>query len=49
MQKCDNLDAYGEQLDQARANYSELLKEYIRNMDHMTEEEVEELQKKSLM
>lgn len=39
MQKC-------EKLDQARANYSDLLREYIRNMDHMTEEEVKAMQKK---
>lgn len=46
MQKCENLDVYGEQLDQARANYSDLLREYIRNMDHMTEEEAEAMRKK---
>lgn len=46
MQKCENLDVYGEQLDQARANHSDLLREYIRNMDHMTEEEDKAMQKK---
>ena len=42
----DDVVAYGEQLDQARAKYSDLLREYIRNMDYMTEEEVKVMQKK---